>query len=88
MISYKDGRLVESDGTEINKNNPYGYVVMEYDYPHDNELHEAETYEDALSAYNYILKYNPNIKIYIREITSEEFNRAANIRANMEIGEW
>ena len=83
MITYKDGKLLETDGKEINKNNPYGYIVAEHNYPHDNELHEAETYEEAVSTYNYILKYNPKIKIYIREITEEEFNRAANIRANM-----
>lgn len=83
MIYYKDGKMINSSETGINKNNPYGYVLMEHDFPNDNEIHEAETYEEIESAYNYITKYNPGRKIYIREITEEEFNRAANIRANM-----
>ena len=83
MIVYKDGKLIETDEIEINKNNPYGYMVMEHDFPHDNEIHEAETYEEIESAYNYIAKYNPGRRIYIREISEEEFNRTANIRANM-----
>lgn len=87
MITYKDGKLVEAEEKEINKNNPYGYIVAEYSYPHDNEIHEAETYEEALSAYNYILKYNPNRRIYIREITEEEFNRVVNIRVHAEMGD-
>lgn len=86
MITYKNGKLIETNYKEINKNNPYGYIVAEHNYPHDNEIHEAETYEEAVSAYNYILKYNPNRKIYIREITEEEFNRAVNIRVNAEMG--
>lgn len=83
MIYYKDGKLINTGETEINKNNPYGYILAEYSYPHDNEIHEAETYEEIESAYNYIKKYNPERRIYIREITEEEFNRMANIRANM-----
>ena len=83
MIVYKDGKLIETDEIEINKNNPYGYMVMEHDFSHDNEIHEAETYEEIESAYNYIAKYNPGRRIYIREISEEEFNRTANIRANM-----
>lgn len=83
MIYYKDGKLMNTGETEINKNNPYGYILAEYSYPHDNEIHEAETYEEIESAYNYIKKYNPERRIYIREITVEEFNRMANIRANM-----
>lgn len=86
MISYRNGKLIEIDETEINKNNLYGYMVMEYSYPHDNVLHEANTYEEALSAYNYIKKYNPRHKIYIREITEEEFNRAVNIKVSQEMG--
>lgn len=83
MIYYKDGKMMNTGETEINKNNLYGYVLMEHDFPNDNEIHEAETYEEIENVYNYITKYNPERKIYIREITKEEFNRVANIKANM-----
>lgn len=87
MIMYKDGRLIETEEKEINKNNLYGYIVAEHSYPHDNEIHEAETYEEAIDVLNIINKEEPNRKIYIREITEEEFNRVVNLRVYAEMGD-
>lgn len=69
--------------TEINKNNPYGYVVMEHDFPYDTAIYNTETYEEAQAVVNIILREKPERKIYIREITREEIERIANIKANM-----
>ena len=69
--------------TEINKYNKYGYVVMEHGFLYDTEIWESETYEDAQAVVNIILRETPERKVYVREITREEFERAANIRANM-----
>ena len=69
--------------TEINKHNKCGYVVMEHGFPYDTEIWETETYEEAQAVVNIILRETPERKVYVREITREEFERAANIRANM-----
>ena len=69
--------------TEINKHNKYGYVVMEHGYPYDTEIWETETYDDAQAVVNIILRETPERKVYVRDITREEFERADNIRANM-----
>lgn len=81
MIRYENGKINYTG--EINKNNPYGYMIMEHDYPYDTEVWEAEDYEEAKETLNIILNDNPNRKVYIREITREEVERAANIRAHM-----
>ena len=69
--------------TEINKHNKYGYVVMEHGYPYDTEIWENETYDDAQAVVNIILRETPERKVYVREITREEFERTANIIANI-----
>jgi hypothetical protein len=69
--------------TEINKNNPYGYVIIEHDFPYDTEIYDTETYEEAQAVVNIILREKPERKIYIREITREEIERIINIKANM-----
>lgn len=69
--------------TGINRTNPYGYVVMEFNYPHDKEIWETETYDEAQAVVNIILRETPERKVYVHKITREEFQRAANIRANM-----
>ena len=69
--------------TGISKHNYYGYVVMEFSYPYDNEIWETETYEEAQAVVNIILRENPKRKVYVHKVTREEFEREANIRANM-----
>ena len=69
--------------TEINKNNDYGYVIMEHGYPYDSAVYNTETYEQAQAVVNIILRENPKRKVYIREFTREEIERITNIMANM-----
>lgn len=69
--------------TEINKNNDYGYVIMEHGYPYDSVVYNTETYEQAQAVVNIILLENPKRKVYIREFTREEIERITNIMANM-----
>lgn len=68
---------------EINKHNKYGYVVMEHSFPYDTEIWESEFYEDAQDVVNIILIETPERKVYVREITREEFERTVNVKSNM-----
>ena len=66
----------------MDNNGKYGYMIMEHNYPYDNEIYECNTPQEADDILRLIHEQNKCRKVYIREITEAEFCREAMLRAS------